>query len=271
MTKNHEGWFEPVVAALGTAALVGIGVHIYDQRELKRMQYFIANAVEELAPLEAKYGPHHYTRNTEEWCIRDFFKDRRNGVFVDVGANHYRDENNTYFLEESLGWSGVAIDAVEQFGPDYVTHRPKTKYVALFVSDEGGTMIPFFVPKENSLLGSSNQQFAGKEGAVGIRREVPTATLNTVLEQANITKVDFLSMDIELAEPRALKGFDIARFQPELACIEAHIDVRQEILDYFTRHGYVVIGKYLRADTQNLYFTPLRVDSDSRREPHPRP
>jgi hypothetical protein len=65
-------------------------------------------------------------------------------------------------------------------------------------------------------------------------------------------------MDIELAEPKALRGFDIDRFKPELVCIEAHEEVRQQILDYFARHGYVVVGRYLRADTQNLYFTPLR-------------
>jgi len=33
--------------------------------------------------------------------------------------------------------------------------------------------------------------------------------------------------------------------------------LRQQILDYFTQHGYVIVGRYLRADTQNLYFTPL--------------
>jgi hypothetical protein len=77
------------------------------------------------------------------------------------------------------------------------------------------------------------------------------------LTQEGITKIDFLSMDIELAEPKALAGFEISRFRPELVCIEAHEEVRQALLDYFARNGYVAVGKYLRADTQNLYFTPL--------------
>ena len=33
--------------------------------------------------------------------------------------------------------------------------------------------------------------------------------------------------------------------------------MRQQILDYFARHRYVVVGQYLRVDTQNLYFEPL--------------
>ena len=63
-------------------------------------------------------------------------------------------------------------------------------------------------------------------------------------------------MDIELAEPKALAGFDIDRYRPALVCIEGQHDVRQEILNYFQRHGYVLIGRYLRADVKNLYFTP---------------
>ncbi len=177
-------------------------------------------------------------------------------MFVDVGANHYKNENNTYFLETTLGWSGVAIDALAEFGPDYLTHRPKTKFAAVFVSDVGGTTIPFFVPKDNTLVASSNHEFTVREGSPGDPRQVPTATLNTILDQAGITKVDFMSMDIELAEPKALRGFDIDRFKPDLVCIESHDDVRQDILDYFDAHQYVVVAKYLRTDPQNLYFKP---------------
>jgi hypothetical protein len=41
-------------------------------------------------------------------------------------------------------------------------------------------------------------------------------------------------------------------------CIEAQPLVRQQILNYFADHGYVLLGRYLRADTWNLYFAPLR-------------
>jgi hypothetical protein len=63
-------------------------------------------------------------------------------------------------------------------------------------------------------------------------------------------------MDIELSEPKALAGFDIQRFKPSLACVEAHPQVRQQILDYFAAHHYNVVGKYLRVDTLNLWFMP---------------
>ena len=46
------------------------------------------------------------------------------------------------------------------------------------------------------------------------------------------------------------------RYHPTLVCVEAHPQVRQAILDYFHRHHYVVVGKYMGVDTQNLYFMP---------------
>ena len=53
------------------------------------------------------------------------------------------------------------------------------------------------------------------------------------------------------------EGLALPRVGGCFLCIEAHPEVRQKILDYFARHDYVVVGKYLRADTQNLYFPPL--------------
>ena len=86
---------------------------------------------------------------------------------------------------------------------------------------------------------------------------VPTIRLTDLLTRAGVSHIDLLSVDVELAEPKVLAGFDIDRFKPALVCIEAHPQVRQRILDYFAAHGYVAVGRYLRADLQNLYFTPL--------------
>ena len=136
-----------------------------------------------------------------------------------------------------MGWSGVAIDALPEFGPDYKTHRPKTKFVAMFASDVTDSSVTFFVPKHNTLVASASHDFTVRQGAPGEAREVPTTTLDAVLDQAGVQRLDFLSMDIELSEPKALAGFDIDRFQPSLVCIESHPDVRQQILDYFAAHG----------------------------------
>jgi len=114
-----------------------------------------------------------------------------------------------------------------------------------------------FYNRQNSLVTSATKDFTTREGGgTPAEIEAPTITLDDLLTQEKVDRIDFLSMDIELAEPKALAGFYLRRFSPGLVCIEAHREVRQFLLDYFHDRGYVVVGKYLPADTMNLYFAP---------------
>src|SRR5262245_7588503 len=207
--------------------------------------------------LRAAYGPNHYSQFAEEWIIRDFFKDRPNGYFVDVGANHYRDDSTTFYLEERLGWSGLAIEPLSQFAADYKVHRPKTTFLPFFISDTSDEQAKLYVLDSHTVVSSSDKAFTERTGKNPREMLVPTITLDDLLRKQGVGRIDFLSIDIELSEPKALAGFDIDRYRPELICIEAHDEVRQQILDYFARHAYVIVGKYLPADTNNLYFKPL--------------
>jgi FkbM family methyltransferase len=200
------------------------------------------------------YGRSVNSQYDEELFIKDFFNGRRGGFFVDVGANDYKQYNNTYYLETVLGWSGIAIDALPEFAGGYAQHRPRTRFFSFFVADTSDQRARFWVQAGDHLLSSAERDVAG---AGSTAREVPTITLDDLLARSGAQKVDFVSMDIELAEVKALAGFDVGRWRPDLVCIEAHLPVRQAILDYFARHSYVVVGRYLRADTRNLYFAPL--------------
>lgn len=207
--------------------------------------------------LARTYGPETNSQYEEEWITRDFFKDKRGGVFVDVGANHYRHFSNTFYLETKLGWSGVAVEPLREFEADYIAHRPRTRFRAFFVSDASNEVAKMYYLKNNPLVTSADKEFTARAGKDVEERTAPTITLDDLLTAEHIERFDFLSMDIELHEPQALAGFDVQRFRPALVCIEAHPEVRQQILDYFTQRGYVLVGKYLRADATNLYFTPL--------------
>jgi FkbM family methyltransferase len=206
---------------------------------------------------KSTYGPSHGTEREEEWLIRDFFKNRAGGFFVDVGANHYQIGNKTYFLEQHQGWSGIAIEPQFEFAADYGTHRPRTKFFKLFVSDKSDETAKLYVLRSSRFVASSDEKFVSQFGKPDEVRQVPTVSLNDLLDREGVRQIDFVSMDIELHEPQALKGFDIQRFRPALVCIEALLPVRQQILDYFARNGYVAVGRYLWVDRENLYFKPL--------------
>lgn len=239
MNRKRDFEFGPLLAAVVLVFAAWPVTRNYYIARLNAVGYFVEGAVSELSPIEAEYSPERFSRNGEEWLIRDFFNDRTGGVYLDVGANHYRNEYDTYFLEQRLGWSAVATDALEEFAGDYAEHRPRTK---------------FFVPDANTLVASVSKDVTVREGAPGKARRLGTTPLHALLEQAGIQKLDLVSMDIELSEPKALAGFGIDRFLPELVCVVAHPDVRQQILDYFTSHRDVVVGKYPRVAAKNLYF-----------------
>jgi FkbM family methyltransferase len=207
--------------------------------------------------LRDAYGPGKWSHNAEEGSVRDFFRDRRDGFFVDVGSADPRNGSNTYNLESRLGWSGIAVDALTEYADGYRLYRPRTRFFALFVGDRSDAEAVMYVSRWNTEASSMSLDFTNYYTSGARSRRVPTIRLTDLLDRGGVKSVDFLSMDIQLAEPLALAGFDIDRFRPALVCIETHATVRQAVLDYFTRHRYVPLGKYLWADVENPYFAPL--------------
>lgn len=205
--------------------------------------------------LVKKYGPKRYSQNDEELIIRDFFKDKKNGTFVDVGASHYRINSTTCYLEERLSWSGIAIDAICDYGQDYLLYRKKTRFFCFFVADKSDEEVDFYINQDNKRISTGDLSLALRQGKFG-KIKVPTITLNDLLGRLGLSRFDFLSMDIELAEPAALAGFDIRKYRPSLVCIEAHKEVRDQILHYFSENGYRLIEKYEGLDPLNIYFAP---------------
>jgi hypothetical protein len=214
--------------------------------------------ISELNRLIEKWGDPQYSRHAEELVIRDFFQERKNGFFVDIGASDYKQENNTYYLEKHLGWRGVAVDAQANFAVGYERDRPATTFVAAFVGNRDDETVPFFIVHSDPFNRQStgNQKSALENKHDHSKINVVSIKINTLLDKLDIEKIDFLSMDIELSEPKALAGFDINRFKPELVCIEAHQPIWYQLQTYFAEHDYHLLGQYTRVDGRNWYFAP---------------
>lgn len=200
-----------------------------------------------------------YSHGQEELLIRHFFGDRRNGFYVDIGCFDFHKGSTTYYLEQHLNWSGIGVDAQETYRADWEKYRPRSKYFAYAVTDKSGETITLLKagPFSSTELDTTNlrkwQNITGFEPG---KVEVPTITINDLLDREGVEKIDFLSIDINGAEPIALAGFDIERFAPELVHVEASPHRQEELKVYFAQHGYVRIDAYLEYDKVNWYFTP---------------
>ncbi len=199
-----------------------------------------------------------YSHANEEIVIRDFFQDRRDGFFLDVGCGHPIQDSNTYYLETRLSWTGIGVDALPELARKWKRNRPASRFFNFIVTDHEAPGESFYRAEPRVKDISSIWRPTKGPGFDRVESEeirVPATTLTRLLERSGVSRIDLLSMDIELAEPLALAGFDIDRFQPELACIEAKPLTRVRILQYFASHSYRRIDRYLAYDVMNYYFT----------------
>ncbi len=202
-------------------------------------------------------GKSLYSHGNEERIVRHFFRDRRDGFFLDVGAFHWQTDSTTLYLEKHLGWSGIAIDAQAEYGEGYAKNRPKTRFYSYLVTDHSEDVETLYLAGQLSSKDKTHlDAFPAMKGFEAPEIRVPTITLNDLLDQNDVDRIDFLSMDIEGAEPEALAGFEIERFRPALVCIEIAAKHREKVAAYFKSHGYERIEAYSRHDPVNWYYKP---------------
>ncbi len=201
-----------------------------------------------------------YSHFDEELIIRDFFQDRRRGFFLDVGCAGPVKGSNTYYLEKHLEWSGIGVDALAEYAAEWKELRPNSRFVSYLVTDHSGASETFFKSVGRGISSTDAAHAAGKFWGLEWPTEelqVPSITLDDLLDREGVAKIDLLSMDIEGHESEALAGFNIERFQPELVVIERQLEDHKKIQvsDYFRQHGYELIQKYRPFDTVNEYYT----------------
>jgi FkbM family methyltransferase len=207
----------------------------------------------DLSALVQLYGQPRYSQDDEETLIRAFFADRHGGFFLDVGAGDPVRHSTTYYLEKHLHWTGIAVDALAEYAEPYARQRPGTRFFAYFAGEKSGAAREFFAREERDFSSATGRD---PRGGTYQKRAVPTVALDDLLDREQVTRLDFLSMDIEGAEPAALAGLDLHRYRPELACIEiASPAAGRAVAERFTLAGCREVAAYRAVDAINRYYT----------------
>jgi FkbM family methyltransferase len=183
----------------------------------------------------ARVPPDH-----ETWLIAAFFG-KRNGYFVVVGANEPRERSQTWHLEQA-GWTGMLIEPQPELAAQLRAHRT-AKVIAVACSSpaNAGKTLPLHVAGPLSSLDRARMAPGATPETVIM---VPVKTLDSVLEQAGAPDgFDFLSVDVGGHEIEVLRGFDIARWRPQLILLEDHVgDLSKH--RYLKSAGYRIIRRY---------------------------
>ena len=186
----------------------------------------------------------------EDKKIIKLFKEKKNGTYLDLGCFHPIRQNNTYLFHK-LGWKGINIDlnpiSIELFN----IIRPKDINICTAVSGKKGLKNLFFDHELSSLNTiSKNHTLFLKEafGKKNLKKKIiKTNTLNNILKENKIKKIDFMNIDIEGNELEVLKTLNFKDLYIKVICIEiVNYDFyskniktnKKEIVTILKKHNY---------------------------------
>jgi len=164
-----------------------------------------------------------YSMLGEDLVVSNFFKNKNNGNYVDVGCYHPIDGNNTYLLSKN-GWKGVNIDLNKISIDLFNRARKKDENFRVAVSNKS-KKIKFYYRKKINMLNTINKKFANNSFKKGYYIDyIQARTLSSILKESKLKnkKIDFLNIDIEGNEINALKTLDFKIYRPKLICVEIH-------------------------------------------------
>jgi len=182
-----------------------------------------------------------YSMDGEDLVVRDYFKSKNKGFYVDVGCYHPLQRNNTMLLHR-LGWSGVNIDISDFSIKLFQFLRPKDTNLNLAISNDEKE-IDIFFQKKLSQLSTIKKTNAEKVFQGNIKsKKILSKKLTTVLNESeyNGKKIDFLDIDVEGADLEVLKSLDFNKYSPELICIEVIEDniANSDIFKFLEEKNY---------------------------------
>ena len=185
-----------------------------------------------------------YAMDNEDIAVLDYFKDKKNGFYVDVGCYHPIHRSNTYLLHKQ-NWCGINIDTSE-FSIDLFDFiRPKDLNYNCAISNKK-EMIKLFYQKKLSQLSTIEIDQAKKvfQGNIKVK-EIQAFTLDEILSRSKYknTKIDFLDIDVEGADLKVLEGLSFEIYKPELVCVEIHEkEIKQsKIYNFLVNKDYKLI------------------------------
>jgi FkbM family methyltransferase len=132
---------------------------------------------------------------------------RTDGIFVELGGMDGITYSNSKFFEDHLGYSGVLIEPTTQFHK-MIHYRPKCHNFNVAVGLEAGTMEMRGTYATAGLVDTMHPDFAKRHHPNSEVYQVRTFPFHEILKHADISYIDFLSLDVEGGELVVLKTMD---------------------------------------------------------------
>lgn len=197
-----------------------------------------------------------YSQNNEEKIITDYFQ-MSSGTFLDLGANDGITLSNTYRLYE-MGWDGYCVEASPRAYQRLIENQQNSKCINVAIGSYDGEIVlnesgELLGVGDTSLVSSTKPEEMQRWASVNMSFNIVTVrcvTFHTLLKEMGITKIDFLSIDIEGMELEVLPQIDFKKLGVRLACIEFNGKDKKKYDEIMTPFGFRVIHQ----NAENLIY-----------------
>jgi len=180
-----------------------------------------------------------YSMLGEDKFIKNYFRNKSKGFYVDVGCYHPLDGNNTKLLYKK-GWNGINLDINHYSIKLFNFLRKRDISIHSGISNKKSKLIMYY-RKEINMLNTLDKRIAKIHFRNGFKkRNIQVNTLNYFISKyfKKLEKIDFLNIDVEGGELNVLKSLNFKDYKPRLICIEIHNSKNM----YDTNYDYLKVN-----------------------------
>ena len=154
----------------------------------------------------------------DEFLNKNYFKNKRGGTYIELGALDGVLYSNTKFFQDQLDWSGILIEPHPFKFKDLTINRPNNHIFNCLVSNISEDVVfRFFVDNYSGVSGVEEtlpkehfNAFFNSINEPQSRVVLKPTPLSTIVKNTNITHVDLLSLDVEGHEYEVLSSWDFS-------------------------------------------------------------
>ena len=181
--------------------------------------------------------------------VVEFYNNKEDGFFIEVGASNGIYLSNTYLLETEYKWKGICCEPIPDRFQELVINRPNSVCYNQAVYSESGLSLIFDIANNFDLLSGISEHIDAYKLNVDSNKtsiEVQTISLLDVLDKANAPKfIEYMSLDTEGSELEIIKNFDFEKYTFGLIDVEHNYcePRRTEIKNLLLSKGYIYKGE----------------------------
>ena len=180
-----------------------------------------------------------YSQFGEDLWLGEYFADRPNGFYVDVGAYDPFNASNTLLLYRQ-GWHGINIEPDPAALARLQRFRPRDTNLGFAISDVSGEA-GFLLDGSFSTIERSEHEILGTSSRIVVR----TRRLEEVLsEWTHGNEIDLLDVDCEGLDLTVLQSNDWQRFRPRVVLAESHLDPPSDLQSFMLGVGYERVARF---------------------------